>query len=161
MCEDEGLPMRKVAYLTDIEGRWDKLLDFCAGPGARSSLVSYDEARGLRVADDAVFVFGGDAIDRGPAGRKIVATLLAAKRAQPDRVVLLAGNRDINKLRLARELDARLPAGTRAELLRSIFSRTMGARDAFAHRQAELTTEGRPASDEDVGRVGSATGPQI
>lgn len=138
--------MRKVAYLTDVEGRWDKLLDFCAG----ASLVSYDEARGLRVADDAVFVFGGDAVDRGPAGRKIIATLLAAKRAQPDRVVLLAGNRDINKLRLARELDGRTPSGARAELLRSIFSRTMGARDAFQHRQAELTAEGRPSSDEDV-----------
>jgi hypothetical protein len=142
--------MRKVAYLTDVEGRWDKLLDFCASPSAGASLVSYDEARGLRVADDAVFVFGGDAIDRGPAGRKIIATLLAAKRAQPERVVLLAGNRDLNKLRLARELDARAPSGTRAELLRSIFSKTMGARDAFAHRQTELAAEGRPASDEDV-----------
>jgi hypothetical protein len=142
--------MRKVAYLTDIEGRWEKLLDFCAPAGAGASLVSYDEARGLRVADDAVFVFGGDAIDRGPAGRKIVATLLEAKRAQPERVVLLAGNRDINKLRLARELDARAPASARAELLRTIFSRTMGARDAFQHRQAELANEGRPASDDHV-----------
>jgi hypothetical protein len=138
--------MRKVAYLTDIEGRWDKLLDFCSG----SSLVTYDEARGLRVAEDAVFVFGGDAIDRGPAGRKIVATFLEAKLAQPDRVVLLAGNRDLNKLRLSRELDVRGLSGTRAELLRSIFARTMGARDAFQHRHAELTAEGRPASDEHV-----------
>ena len=138
--------MRKVAYLTDVEGRWEKLEDFCAG----SSLVSYDAARGLRVADDAVFVFGGDAVDRGPAGRKIVATLLEAKRAQPDRVVLLAGNRDINKLRLARELDVRVASGTRGDLLRSIFSSTMGAREAFQHRHAELATEGRSSDDEGV-----------
>lgn len=142
--------MRKVAYLTDVEGRWDKLLDFCASSGPGGSLVTYDEARGLRVADDAVFVFGGDAIDRGPAGRKIVATLLAAKRAQPDRVVLLAGNRDINKLRLARELDVHPASGTRGELLRAIFSKTMGARDAFEHRLTELTTDGQPASDDAV-----------
>ena len=142
--------MRKVAYLTDVEGRWDKLVDFCTSSGAGASLVTYDDARGLRVADDAVFVFGGDAIDRGPAGRKIVATLLAAKNAQPDRVVLLAGNRDINKLRLARELDVRAAPSARGELLRTIFSRTMGARDAFQHRLAELATEGRPSSDEDV-----------
>ena len=143
--------MAKVAYLTDIEGRWEKLLDFCAPPpDGGASLVSYDETRGLRVSDGAVFVFGGDAIDRGPAGRRIVRTLLEAKRAQPDRVVLIAGNRDINKLRLARELDVRPSSGTRADLLRTIFSRTMGARDAFAHRQAELTAEGRQASDEDV-----------
>lgn len=146
--------MRKVAYLTDVEGRWDKLLDFCAG----TSLVRYDERRGLRVADDAVFVFGGDAIDRGPAGRRIIATLLAAKRAQPDRVVLLAGNRDINKLRLARELDGQPPSSTppevrrgpRAELLRYVLSSTMGAREAFEHRRAELAAEGRSSGDEDV-----------
>ena len=91
--------MRTVAYLTDVEGRWDKLVDFCAG----TSAVTLD-ANGLHVADNCVFVFGGDAIDRGPSGRKFVSTLLAAKRAQPDQVVLLAGNRDINKLRIAREL---------------------------------------------------------
>jgi hypothetical protein len=142
--------MRRVAFLTDIEGRWDKLADFCAG----SPLVTYDEERGLRVASDALFVFGGDAIDRGPAGRKIVRTLLAAKRAQPDQVVLLAGNRDLNKLRLARELDGEpppgAPAGSRADLLRFVFSQTMGARDAFEHRRAELATEGRASADEDV-----------
>ena len=76
--------------------------------------------------------------------------MLEAKRAQPDRVVLLAGNRDINKLRLARELDVRPSSGTRGDLLRSIFSNTMGARDAFVHRQTELASDGRPASDEDV-----------
>ena len=45
-------------------------------------------------------MFGGDAIDRGPGGRRIVRTLLAARRRYGDRVILLAGNRDINKLRL-------------------------------------------------------------
>lgn len=148
--------MRTVAYLTDVEGRWDKLVDFCAG----TSAVTLDAERGLRVADGCVFVFGGDAVDRGPAGRKFVATLLDAKRAQPDRVVLLAGNRDINKLRLVRELSgsppARLPdevkRGPRGDLLRAILTQTMGARAAFDHRRAELALEGRPSSDDDVVR---------
>ena len=150
--------MRKVAYLTDIEGQWDKLEDFCAG----SSLVRLEDPAGARsrlvVADDAVFVFGGDAIDRGPAGRKIVATLLAARRAQPDSVVLLAGNRDINKLRLARELDGSPPpralaavtSGRRGDLLRFILTHTMGARAAFDHRRDELAAEGSAAADDDV-----------
>ncbi len=151
--------MRNVAYLTDVEGRWEKLVDFCAG----SSLVTLEEdaAHGgasLRVAEDAVFVFGGDAIDRGPAGRKLVATLLAAKRAQPASVVLLAGNRDINKLRLVRELDgsppprasAEVTGGARGDLLRFILTQTMGARAAFEHRRTELGAEGRGAEDDDV-----------
>jgi len=145
--------MRTVAYLTDVEGRWDKLVDFCVG----NSAVTLD-ANGLHVAPNCVFVFGGDAIDRGPSGRKFVATLLAAKRAQPDQVVLLAGNRDINKLRLARELTGapppRLPDevknGPRGELLRAILSQTMGARAAFDHRRAELADEGRGFRDDDV-----------
>ncbi len=151
--------MRRVAYLTDVEGRWDKLVDFCAG----SSLVTLDEraadgAPTLRVADDAVFVFGGDAIDRGPAARKMVATLLAAKRAQPASVVLLAGNRDINKLRLVRELSgsppprasAEIASGRRGDLLRFILTETMGARAAFEHRRTELRAEGRADEDDDV-----------
>ena len=34
--------------------------------------------------------FGGDAIDRGPHGRRIVRTLLEVKTRQPGQVVLLA-----------------------------------------------------------------------
>jgi hypothetical protein len=56
-------------------------------------------------------------------------------------VVLLAGNRDINKLRLPRELGAHPPTGAPDPLplrLQHILTRTMGAPDAFAHRAAEL-----------------------
>jgi hypothetical protein len=139
--------------LTDVEGRWDKLVDFCAAQDA----VRLEGDR-LVVAPDALFVFGGDAIDRGPASRRIVSTLLAAKEAQPDRVVLLAGNRDINKMRLVRELGGHPPSRAPIEivregpvaLLRFIFSQTMGAREAFEQRRAELLLEGRSSSDEDV-----------
>lgn len=129
----------RIAYLTDVEGRWDKLAGFAAG----NPLVTLDADDRLRVADGAVLVFGGDAVDRGPAGRRVLRALLDAKAAQPGQVVLLAGNRDLNKLRLARELTGAPPAGapddaTRGELLRWILARTMGAKDAFAHRRAEL-----------------------
>lgn len=140
--------MRPTAYATDIEGRWEKLAEFCAG----NPVVTLD-GRGLKVADGALFVFGGDAIDRGPHSRKLVATLLAAKLAQPTQVVLLAGNRDINKLRLLRELDGHPPRrapealrSNRGALLSFIFSNTMGAKDALEHRRTELG--GAPTDDE-------------
>ena len=107
-----------LAYLTDVEGRWDKLTSF-----AKGNPVVRLRADAIELADSATFVFGGDAIDRGPHGRRLVRTLLAAKQRYGDRVILIAGNRDLNKLRLRRELEV---AGPRAELLRTIFRQTMG-----------------------------------
>jgi hypothetical protein len=134
--------MSTIAYLTDVEGRWDKLATFAEGnPHVRL------EADALRLADGVTFVFGGDAIDRGPSGRRVVSLLLAARRTYGDRVVLLAGNRDVNKLRLVRELGGQ---GPRGPLLKWILAHTMGAKDAFAHRATELGAEGRARDDEAV-----------
>lgn len=143
-----------IAYLTDVEGLWPKLLGFLEA----NPLVSLDPKGRLRVADGAVFVFGGDAIDRGPDARRIVKLLVEAKQRQPGQVVLLAGNRDINKLRLPRELGGLPPLRTPAEirgasrgaLLRWIFDNTMGASMAFANRRAELASEGRDHGDDEV-----------
>jgi hypothetical protein len=147
-------PDHDVAYVTDVEGSWERLESFLSD----NPLVHLDEAGRIQVAAGSTFVFGGDAIDRGPASRRIVRTLLEAKERQPDRVVLLAGNRDLNKLRLARELDGHPPRrapeemrrAPRPELLRWIFAHTMGAAEAFEHRRSELHLEGRAADDEDV-----------
>jgi hypothetical protein len=125
-----------IAYLTDVEGQWRKVATFCDG----NPLVALD---GERL----------DAIDRGPDGRRIVACLTDARARYGERVVLLAGNRDLNKLRLRRELGghphARAPVevrGDRAALLKWTLANTMGAPDAFEHRRAELGG----ASDDDV-----------
>ena len=139
-----------IAYLTDVEGRWDKLASFVEG-----NAHVWLEGEALRLADGVTFVFGGDAIDRGPAGRRIVALLLAARRAYGERVVLLAGNRDINKLRLVRELAGAPPpdapaAASRGDLLRWIFATTMGAPKAFDHRATELAAGGPPVGDDAV-----------
>ena len=53
------------------------------------------------------FVHGGDAPDKGNAvggSVRVVRTLLRLKAKYPDRVILLLGNRDINKIRLSSEL---------------------------------------------------------
>jgi hypothetical protein len=146
--------LASIAYLTDVEGRWEKLADF----SRENPIVSLDQDGALRPAEGTRLVFGGDAVDRGPSGQRVVRTLTEVKAAFPDRVVLLAGNRDINKMRLVRELAGHpppravreFPGGTRAELLKFIFARTMGAAQAFEHRRTELQIEGRPAGDEDV-----------
>jgi hypothetical protein len=144
-----------LAYLTDVEGQWDKLASFAAGVDG----VRLDDAGALHVDAGVTFVFGGDAIDRGPHGRRVVATLLDARERQPGRVVLLAGNRDLNKMRLARELRGAPPPKPVPDELRGappgvllpwIMANTMGAHRAFEHRRAELVTEGRDASDEAV-----------
>jgi hypothetical protein len=146
--------MTDIAYITDVEGRWDKLASF-----AQDNPLVRLEGERIELRDGATLVFGGDAVDRGPDARKLVRALLDAKRRHPSRVILLAGNRDINKLRLARELRGfaphRTPDALRAQggpaLLRWIFSNTMGARDAFAHRQSELSREaGRDVTDDEV-----------
>lgn len=145
--------MTAVAYLTDVEGIWDKLDDFARD----NPLVRLDGDR-IELADGATFVFGGDAIDRGPWSMRLVASLLDARRRYGERVVLLAGNRDINKMRLARELAGHPPARAPREvaeaggpaLLRWILEATMGAKSAFAMRRAELEARGAPVTDEDV-----------
>ncbi|RYE93572.1 MAG: hypothetical protein EOO75_04070 [Myxococcales bacterium] len=142
-----------VAYLSDAEGLWSKLESFAHD----NPWVRLADSR-LEVAPGAVFVFGGDAIDRGPAARRIVSTLLEAKERQPGQVVLLAGNRDINKMRLPRELTGHPPrrapdemrAADQPTLLRWIFSNTMGAKEAFEQRRTELVRTGQPSNDQAV-----------
>lgn len=149
----QSKPDHDVAYVTDVEGSWTRLESFC-----RNNPIVSLEGETLSVREGATFVFGGDAIDRGPWSRRVVRTLLAARERQPEQVVLLGGNRDLNKLRLARELDGFPPKRApddvrglpRAQLLKWIFANTMGAADAFEHRRAELKAEGRAHEDEDV-----------
>jgi hypothetical protein len=154
--------MQRVAHISDVEGSWARLSTFFQ---RTDGLRLGDDGR-LHVDDDELtFVFGGDAIDRGPWSRRVVRALLDVKERQPDRVVLLAGNRDLNKLRLLRELAGALPKkappelhelfasgrpGSRAEVLRWIFTNTMGAAPAFDMRRTELLAEGQTPSDDDV-----------
>lgn len=143
-----------IAYLTDAEGMWSKVESFCRD----NPVVRLDDAGALHIAPGGLFVFGGDTVDRGPYGLRIVRALVDAKRRQPDQVVLLAGNRDINKLRLARELSGethrRAPpeasGWSRPEMLRFLLEHTMGAKGAFEHRRAELMRDGGKATDADV-----------
>ena len=145
---------KRVVHISDVEGSWSRLSTFVD----RAAGVYFDKISRMIVDEDTIFVFGGDAVDRGPWSRRVVRTLLEAKLRQPDHVVLIGGNRDINKLRLPRELSGALPKRAPAEIhalskpdrLRWIFNNTMGAQAAFDFRQTELKAEGVDASDEAV-----------
>jgi hypothetical protein len=145
--------MTQIAFITDVEGQWDKLATFASD----NPLVRLADDDRLEIAEGAALVFGGDTIDRGPDDRRVLHALVDAKRRAPDRVTLLAGNRDLNKLRLVRELAGSPPEGApaealpdRATLLRWIFRNTMGAKDAFEHRRVGLARAGLDASDDAV-----------
>lgn len=148
-------PTPRIAYLTDVEGRWDKVEGFCEG----NPCVRLD-GEGLDLVGDGCFVYGGDAMDRGPDTRRLLRSLVILKQRYPERVVLLAGNRDINKLRLPRELGGiprrGAPDGSRDEILRWTLEQTMGAGHAYAQRGAELGPAGDVAQSflDDVAEQG-------
>lgn len=90
----------KIAFTTDIEGDWEHFQRYIRG----SEVLYYQEST-LRVRNDCLFVFGGDAFDRGMGDLRVGTALVDLKRSQPESVVLLMGNRDINKMRFTSELN--------------------------------------------------------
>uniref|UniRef100_A0A7S4I846 Calcineurin-like phosphoesterase domain-containing protein n=1 Tax=Odontella aurita TaxID=265563 RepID=A0A7S4I846_9STRA len=89
-----------IEFITDVEGNWD----YFSSLVRRSTVLSFDEDGNLSLAPDSFFVHGGDAPDKGPGDIRVVKALTRLKRECPDRVFLLCGNRDTNKLRFASEL---------------------------------------------------------
>lgn len=96
-CEVET----EVEALSDLEGNKNRLDDFLS----QSENLILDEKGRLKVKEGAHFVYVGDVMDRGPNSRKILEMLVDLKERQPNQVTLIAGNRDINKIRLALELN--------------------------------------------------------
>ena len=64
-------------------------------------------AADIEIAPDWNFTYGGDVCDKGGAiggTMRVVKSLVKLKKKYPERVTLLLGNRDLNKLRLTSEL---------------------------------------------------------
>ncbi|KAL3937555.1 MAG: hypothetical protein SGBAC_007362 [Bacillariaceae sp.] len=79
-------------------------LDFCQPTRTKTTAESMG---------DFYFVFGGDSVDKGNGDIRLTRCLVAFKKKYPDRVFLLVGNRDLNKLRFTAELS---PAELQREL---------------------------------------------
>ncbi len=86
----------RVFYLTDLEGMWNRWQDYKEASGAFSRNASGE----LNLTPGATFIFGGDAIDREEGSLRILDELVTLKERFPERVHLLIGNRDLNKLHL-------------------------------------------------------------
>ena len=93
----------QIAYFTDVEGDWEYFHRYVEIADALTWGADGEE---LLLTDGWRFVFGGDAVDKAPGSVRCVRALVQLKTAYPDRVVLLLGNRDINKMRLTSELAA-------------------------------------------------------
>lgn len=101
-----------IAYVSDVEGHWEFFCNFVSlskgvsfrvgdGRGATTG-----ESLDLDLADGWHFVFGGDSCDKGPGTLRFQEAMVRLKASYPDRVHLLLGNRDVNKMSLTSELDA-------------------------------------------------------
>jgi len=166
--------MSRIGFVTDVEGNleyWNRWV------GANSEIVRRRADGRLELAAEAMLVYGGDAVDKGPGDIRLCRELVGLKERYPERVVLVAGNRDLNKLRLTAELSAEdlarpaeaVPrphwdgsavsyaafldgaASSRATKCRWLLEHTLGCVGAFEFRRQELEALGaREPSDEAV-----------
>ena len=85
-----------VGYATDVEGNlafWNKYIETSKVLERRSPSGT------LTLRDNCCFVYGGDTCDRGCGDLQVLEELVSLKERYPDRVFLIMGNRDINKMR--------------------------------------------------------------
>jgi hypothetical protein len=110
--DDSSPSSFRLGYITDVEGNLDYFLRFVEGSKVLDLLEGNDDCSSsfsstslkLSLRDHCYFVYGGDAVDKGPGDIRLVRALVDLKRRHPNRVYLLVGNRDLNKLRFTAEL---------------------------------------------------------
>ena len=111
-ASSEGSPDDfRLGFMTDVEGNLGYFRR-CVERSSVLELVRDGKGEGESdlmldlVGRGAHFVYGGDVVDRGPGDIRLTRCLVDLKRRHPDRVHLLVGNRDLNKIRLTAELSA-------------------------------------------------------
>lgn len=98
--------VKKVYVCADVEGSWQKVYTFVEKCNGMLTIVNDDPDNFQTVLQDNVsIVFLGDTVDKGPDNIKALKFFIHLKETYQDRVVLIMGNRDINKLRLLWELE--------------------------------------------------------
>lgn len=101
----------KIAYVSDVEGHWEYFFNFiqlCEGLSFTKQVVASDvrssEDLEIDLMDGWHFVFGGDSCDKGPGTLRFQEAVVRLKKKYPERVHLILGNRDINKMRWTAEI---------------------------------------------------------
>ena len=98
-----------VSFLTDVEGNWEFLERFINLSDALQLEAPPDESGAAQITlnDGWQLVVGGDLCDKGAfvgGTVRVVRSIVALKKKYPDRVTIILGNRDINKMRFTSEL---------------------------------------------------------
>jgi hypothetical protein len=118
-----------ITYCTDLEGNWDKFQNFL-----KDNPAFYQSGDGkFHLKRNHTFVFGGDAPDRENGSMRIVNELLRLKREAGDHVVLILGNRDLNKVQLVSRVKNNDP-----DELKRILADEMGSPKAFEFHRQEM-----------------------
>ena len=91
--------------------------------------LTFDEDDNLVLVDGVILVYLGDVIGDGPDNIELATTLLKLKDTYPTRVIIISGNRDVNKFRLSWELQP--TAKCMAELTNRVKAFVQGGGDAF------------------------------
>lgn len=154
----EEMRDQKIVYITDVEGNdiyFEHVIKISQG-------LFRDSQGALDLRPNYHFVYGGDVCDRGKGDLRIATDIVQLAKKYPDRVHLILGNRDINKLRFCTELqtnqlkkkldvfwvdakdiheEGEFPC-TPATRLHTILECTMGAPQAFQYREKELLEMG-------------------
>jgi hypothetical protein len=173
--------IQRITYLTDVEGDREYLTRYveqsrvlCFSPTTPRIDFPYSTCIDFYNSTD-VLVYGGDIWDQGGHDLYACRQLVDLKERYPDRVHLILGNRDINKMRVKAELGSSGKApphqgvywlrgtgrigdpdnGTLSdhpvERLQWMLGQTMGSPRAFGYRKLELQRErGDVVTDEDV-----------
>ncbi len=97
----QRVPSVMTQIITDVEGNWERLLSQANSPA--SVLVINNNGTGT-IKNNGRIRFLGDTTDKGPHSFKVITFILNLKKKYPDRVELIIGNRDLNKLRFNWEL---------------------------------------------------------
>jgi hypothetical protein len=98
-CQRKSSVMTQI--ITDVEGNWERLLSQANSPEA--VLIINSDGTG-EIKKNGRIRFLGDTTDKGPNNFKVITFILNLKKNYPDRVELIIGNRDLNKLRFNWEL---------------------------------------------------------
>lgn len=166
-----------VGFLSDLEGSKQRLIAYYE---ANPEVFKLGSDGQYHIRDNAIFVYGGDAMDRFYGNLFVMRELNRHFVESPSGFVSIAGNRDINKFRPYVELNPKaleqVPLqvnvktdeeiasyeaaarilGDRAQRLQFMFGnrKNMGAADKFENLRLELTDEGykggRLLTDTDV-----------
>ena len=91
---DGANPVSQTNVLTSTVSNLTELEDY----------LTFDQHNNLVLAGDVILVCLGDVIGDGPDNIELATTLLKLKRVNPTRVILISGNRELNKVRLEGEL---------------------------------------------------------